>query len=79
MEKIIFQNIKYPIREITLPELGDVIISTITLNNVLMVDDGGYVSNEASNIDEKIYYFVDESEIILSDSALLNLVLIQIL
>lgn len=33
-----------------------------------MINGGRYRSIEASNIDEKIYYFVEEREMVLSDS-----------
>ena len=79
MEEICFQNFNYPIREITLPKVGNVLISTTALNKVLMINGGRYRSIEASNIDEKIYYFVEEREMVLSDSELSNLVLMQTL
>ncbi|MFT4203471.1 MAG: hypothetical protein QM610_06105 [Chitinophagaceae bacterium] len=79
MEEITFQEINYQIREIEIPEVGNVLISTTTLNDALITEDGGYVSIEASNVDEKIFFFVENNEITLSDSELSNLILKQIL
>jgi len=73
MDKIEFQNNQYKVREIELPELGNVLISTITLNQLLLNEDGSYVSEEAISVDESIYFFVDEYEIKLSDDELINL------
>ncbi len=77
MEEITFQNIDYHIREIVLADVGRVLISTTALNEALMSGDGGYTSIEASNIDEEIYFFVEKYEIVLSDSELSNLVMMQ--
>ncbi|UYF71867.1 MULTISPECIES: hypothetical protein [Acinetobacter] len=79
MEEITFRNVGYQTRLIELPILGNVLISTTALNEALMTGDGGYVSIEASQIDEKIYYFVEDVEIKLPDSELSNLILKQII
>ena len=79
MEEITFRNVGYQTRLIELPILGNVLISTTALNEALMTGDGGYVSIEASQIDEKMYYFVEDVEIQLPDSALSNLLLKQII
>ncbi|OAQ39875.1 hypothetical protein A5893_09920 [Pedobacter psychrophilus] len=72
-DKIEFHNKEYLIREIELPKIGNVLISTVELNDLLMNDKGGYVSDEAISVDEKIYYFVQENEIKLSDDDLIKL------
>lgn len=78
MNEINFQNRKFKIREIELPEIGNVLISTTSLNEVLLNKDQNYVSNEANFIDESIYFFVDNNEIELSDAELLNLIMEEV-
>jgi hypothetical protein len=73
MEIIEFQKKQYRIREIKLPKVGKVLISTTSLNEALL-KKGSYVSDNAVIIDEQIYYFVNEREITLSDKKLINLV-----
>ena len=78
MDEIIFQNKKFKLREIELPEIGNVLISTDTLNQVLLDKNLNYVSNEANAIDEHIYFFVDDKEIELPDTELLNLLIKEV-
>ncbi len=78
MGTIEFQKKQYRIREINLPKLGEVLISTTTLNEVLL-ENGNYVSNEAARIDEQIFYFVNEREITFSNKKLINLVTTEVL
>lgn len=78
MNKIEFQNNQYKVREVELPEIGNVLISTTSLNNLLLNDVGSYVSEKAISIDESIYFFVDENEIELSDNELINLLTIEV-
>jgi hypothetical protein len=63
MDNIKFQNQNFKLRELDLPEFGNVLISTFSLNDKLMNENGSYVSEEALNIDERIFYFVEENEI----------------
>lgn len=76
-DKIEFQNKEYLIREVELPEIGNVLISTVELSDLLINEKGGYVSNEAISVDERIYYFVEENEIKLSDDDLIKLLIEQ--
>jgi hypothetical protein len=76
-DKIEFQNREYLLREVELPEIGNVLISTVELNDLLMNKNGGYVSDEAISFDERIYYFVEENEIKLSDDDLIKLLIQQ--
>ena len=73
MDTITFQKSQYKVREVKLPEQGNVFISTRSLNNQLLDNGGGYVSDEAISIDESIFYYVEEREIELSDSELSQL------
>ena len=73
METIEFQNKQYPVREIKFPKVGEVLISTTSLNEALL-KKGNYVSENAVIIDELIYFFVNEREITLSEKNLINLI-----
>jgi len=74
MDIIIFQNKEFKVREVQFPEVGNTLISTISLNESLMNEHGGYVSDEAITVDEKIFYFVNDDEMNLSDEDLINLI-----
>ena len=78
MNTLKFQKIDFKIREIEMPDLDNVIISTIGLNNTLMNNRGEYVSEEAKNIDEEIYFFVEEDEIELDEEDLMKIVISQV-
>ncbi len=73
-----FQNINFKTREIALPEFGNVLISTNTLNEKLLNSNGSYVSEEALKIDEYIFYFVEEGEIELPETELTELLINQV-
>ncbi len=74
MDTIKFQNKEYRIREIELPGLGIVLISTTNLSDALMNNRSDYVSDVAQNIDEEIYFFVEENEIEMDEVDLANLI-----
>jgi hypothetical protein len=74
MDTIKFQNKEYRIREIELPGLGIVLISTTNLSDALMNNGSDYVSDVAQNIDEEIYFFVEENEIEMDEVDLANLI-----
>lgn len=76
--QITLQNQQYAIREIELPKFGKVLISTVALNDSLMNDTGGYVSDEARAIDEKIFHFVEQEELELPDDDLIRLLIEQV-
>lgn len=75
MENVEFQNKTYKVREIKLPEFGIVKISTTNLDEVLMKKGSAYISKQAQNIDEKIFFFVGEDEIELDEKVLMKLIL----
>ena len=78
MDMIKFQEKEYAIREVELPNIGNVLISLASLNDLLLDDNGSYVSDEAIFIDESIYYFVDKSDIELSDEDLIKKIIYEI-
>jgi hypothetical protein len=78
MDTINFKNREFKIREVEFSEIGNVLISTNSLNESLLNEFGAYASNEAIEIDENIFYFVNDSEIELSDIELINLIIEEI-
>lgn len=74
MNTIKFQNKEYKTREIELPEFGNVLISTTSLNDALLNNGSNYVSDEAKNIDDEIYFFVEENEIEMNEVDLVKLI-----
>lgn len=74
---ITFQNINFKTRSILLPEFGDVLISTSSLNEKLL-NGSSYVSKEALKVDEQIFYFVEENEISLPNQKLTEIILNQV-
>ena len=79
MDTLKFQNIEYQIREIEMPEIGNILISTTSLNNVIMNNGHVYISEEAKNIDDEIYFYVEDNEIELQDIELISLIKLQII
>jgi len=77
MGKIEFQGKDYPLVLVNLP-FGEMLISTVSLNNVLMNNDGSYVSDEARTIDENIFYFVEDNILHLNENKLANKILSEI-
>jgi hypothetical protein len=77
MDKIRFQGNDYPVTVVDMP-FGKRMISTESLNDVLMCDDGSYVSDEARMIDECIFYFVANNHIRMSKTELTNKILAEI-
>ncbi len=75
---ITFQNTNYETREIELLEFGNVLISTSALNVKLLDENGSYISEEACGVDEQIFYFVEQSEIELTDKELKKVLITQI-
>ena len=74
MNTIKFQNKEFKIREVNIPEIGNVLISVNSLNKLLMNEDGGYNSNEAITADENIFCFIEDYEMKLSDVELINII-----
>lgn len=77
MNKVIFENTEYPIRNIMFP-FGDRTVGSEILNSVLMNEDGAYVSEEARLVDELIFFFVKESDLHLPESQLSQKIISEI-
>lgn len=74
MDIVSFQNMNFKIREVKLSENESVLISTSSLNMLLTDENGGYVTEEAIALDEKIFYFVEKNEIELSEEELKKII-----
>ena len=70
--------IEFKVKEIDLPEFGNVLISTNSLNELLFNEEGSYISDEAVEVDEQIFYFVEENEIELPEEELVTLIIEQV-
>jgi hypothetical protein len=77
MRTVKFENKTYCIRDITFP-FGERTVGTEKLNDALMTDDGGYVSEEAKLIDESIFYFVEENNLCLQEKELVLKIISEI-
>ena len=73
-----FKDALFKTRTIELPEFGEVLISTNSLNEILMDDEGAYMSSEAEYIDQNIFYFVEDHEIDLPEKKLQELLISEI-
>lgn len=78
MEFITFQNQNFKVREIEISEFGNVLISTNSLNELLLNEDGSYSSKEAQVIDEQIFYFVEDYEIDLDKEGLIKAIALEL-
>ncbi|RYM31333.1 hypothetical protein ERX46_16760 [Brumimicrobium glaciale] len=77
MEEIKFGKNKFPVVKVHLP-FGESFVSILRLNRALMNMEGNYVSEEARLIDEKIFYFVEENQLKMSETKLVDLILSEI-
>jgi hypothetical protein len=75
MDYLIFEDKEYPVKNIWLSEFENVNISTIDLNYQIVNENGGYKNFEAEIIDEHVFYFVSNEEILLECEDLAKLVL----
>ncbi|MDX2174274.1 MAG: hypothetical protein SFY56_14325 [Bacteroidota bacterium] len=74
MFSIHFQNKDFKVRELDLPEFGSVLISTTSLSNLIVDENGNYLSDEAIAIDEQLFFFVEENEIDLDENELITII-----
>ncbi|WP_207759824.1 hypothetical protein [Flavobacterium cyanobacteriorum] len=56
-----------------MPEVGEVLVSVVSLNELLMTEEGDYVNEKAQLIDEQIFYFVNDDEIDLPVKSLMSI------
>lgn len=69
MRTILFDGTHYPVVEVLLPE-GERTIATWNLNEALFTENAEYISIEAQQIDEAIFFYVNENHIRLSNEEL---------
>jgi len=73
-DAILFQNKIFPLRHLESPLFGYMPVSTTELNELIMDPNGEYTSEEAIAIDEEIFFFVSEQEIMVSYNELIHLI-----
>ena len=64
-----FKGKTYPARKVHIKSFGDRYVATESLEHELMVDDE-YVSEEAKELDEKIFFYVKDGIISFDDKRL---------
>jgi hypothetical protein len=74
LDYVLFNGSNYPIRTIKLKNKEYVNISTIDLDNLLFDKNEQYISDIAKHIDEYIFFFVENDEILLPEKVLSELV-----
>ncbi|OYQ37020.1 hypothetical protein CHU92_08985 [Flavobacterium cyanobacteriorum] len=70
---ISFNNMDFKSRVVYMPEVGEVLVSVVSLNELLMTEEGDYVNEKAQLIDEQIFYFVNDDEIDLPVKSLMSI------
>jgi hypothetical protein len=74
LDQITLNGNDYNVREITLEHLGTIKISTVDLNENIIDDNGEYYSEEAARIDEEIYYFVEQEQLMLPEDEFMKFI-----
>lgn len=74
MDTILYEDKEYPIRELKIPNYGRGLVSTTELSTYLLDNDGGYFCEEARHVDEQIFFYVEQKEILLSKKKLVALI-----
>jgi len=72
MNSVEFENKKYQVRQVKIDDIGLVNIASTNLNDKLILENGAYKSNEATYIDEQIYFFVEPIKLKLSNKDLIE-------
>lgn len=74
-----YKGVKYPFRTIYFDQEGSyVIISIASLNDIVFDKQGYWPDSLAEYIDNKILYYVEDSDILKSDKQLLQLLRINL-
>lgn len=78
-DTIQYKNEIFPIRSLDISGWGNVLISTIELQDRLLTDSGDdYQDSNAQLIDEKIFYFVERSQILMTEEALCKIISMEL-
>lgn len=67
---ITFNGVEYKVRGVRIPSSGYVEVSTVSLEKVLMDEDGLFVSDEAQEIDEGLFYYLEDDQIDMPEAEL---------
>ena len=71
-----YEGRDYPVREVCVGgDIGNVLVSVMSLNDALVDVNGCPVSDEAERVDDEIFFYVGDSEIVLSDEEIAKIVL----
>ena len=62
-------------REVEVKGFGAVLVSVTSLNTKLVDINGIPISQEAEDIDDSIFFFLEDSEIVLSDEEIEKIIL----
>lgn len=65
--EIEFNGKKYPVKEVYIEDFGNRPASVLSLADELITEDGDFVSEEAKAIDETIFFYVEDGEIVKED------------
>lgn len=74
LDTITFQGNEYIIRIIDTEEYGTVQVATTNLADALLPEGIDHVSDEAEDIDNGIFFYVEEDEINLPEEELISLI-----
>ena len=70
-----YEGVDYPARELRVGDWGHVIVSVMSLNNKLVDVNGCPVNDEAEEVDDGIFFYVEDNEIALPDEKIEEIVL----
>lgn len=65
-----FNGKEYPTRQLNIPNFGEKLVSVESLEKSLYDAEGFYVSDEANEVDEKIFFYVPDDVIDDDDESL---------
>ena len=75
MRVIKYKGASYPAKEIELDNKTTVLVSVSFLQDALLDNNDEYVDKEAKNIDEKIFYYLNHDEFMLSKDEIKKLLI----
>lgn len=71
---IMFNGVWHEAKEMRIPEFGHVLISNMTVRNLLLNDDYEYSSIDAREVDEKIFFYVEDFQLNMDKQFLTKLI-----
>jgi hypothetical protein len=70
-----YEGRQYPARIAMIPGHGEKVVSILTLQKELINEGGSPVDEEAESVDNSVFFYVDDYDIMLGDRELANLVM----